>query len=90
MRKAFIVCTVGIAVFAASAIASARAEVMTAASPPVGTALAQDLTYGGNYRPHDRSCGYYHYVCRAWWKGCGWEGPYIISVPYWGMRYFCF
>lgn len=85
MLKTFIVCTVAVVVLAASATGSTRAEVVTNASP-AGTALAQDVTYGG-YRPRD--CGYYHYVCRAWWKGCRWEGPYIWSVPYWGMRYLC-
>jgi hypothetical protein len=88
MRKPFIVCTLAV-VLAASAIASPRAEVMTVASP-AGTALAQNVTHGGYYRSHSRLCGYYRYVCRAWWTGCGWDGPYLISVPYWGMRYFCF
>jgi hypothetical protein len=90
MRKPFIVCCTVAVVLAASAIASPRAEVMTVASPAAEAALAQDVTYGGYSRPPYRVCGYYHYVCRAWWKGCGWEGPYFISIPYWGMRYLCF
>ena len=86
MLKTFIVCTVAGVVLAASATGSTRAEVVTNASP-AGTALAQDVTYGGYNRP--RYCGYYRYACRAWWKACGWEGPYFIGVPYWGMRYLC-
>jgi hypothetical protein len=70
MRRAFIVCTVGL-LFAL-------------------TTSADAATQGEYYRPHYRSCGYYRYVCRAWWGACRWEGPYLISIPGWGMRYFCF
>ena len=51
MRKTFIVCTVAIAVFAASAIASPRAEAITIGSPAGLSAaiheanLAQDVAY---------------------------------------------
>lgn len=89
MPKTFIACTVAVVVLTASATGSPRAEAVTNASP-AGTALAQDVTYGGDSRPrYPQYCGYYHYVCRAWWKGCRWEGPYFLSVPYWGMRYLC-
>ena len=53
MRKTLIVCTVAIAVFAASAIASPRAEAMTIGSPAGLSAaiheanLAQDVAYYG-------------------------------------------
>jgi hypothetical protein len=84
MFKTFIVGTVAVVVLAVSAPGSPRAEAATNASP-AGTALAQAYDgYGG-----PRYCGYYHYVCRGWWKACRWEGPYFLSVPYWGMRYLC-
>ena len=46
---------------------------------------------GGQYAQRQfRSCGYYRYVCRAWWTGCGWEGPYASPLnQYWGFRYIC-
>jgi hypothetical protein len=45
--------------------------------------------YDGPYK-HHQSCGYYRYVCRAWWTGCGWEGPYSFPLNrYWGYRYLC-
>jgi hypothetical protein len=45
--------------------------------------------YGEHYASH-RSCGYYRYVCRAWWTGCAWEGPYSFPLNrYWGFRYIC-
>ena len=90
MFKTFIVCTVAVVVLAASATGSLRAEAVTNASP-AGTAFAQDVTYGGYGRTHyPQNCGYNHYVCRGWWKSSRWEGPYYLSVPYWGMRYLCF
>jgi hypothetical protein len=48
---------------------------------------AQDEYY--QIHGHYHSCGYYRYVCRAWWAGCRWEGPYFIGLPYWGMVYLC-
>ena len=51
MRRAFIVCTVGLLLALATS--------------------AEAATQGEYYRPHDWSCGYYHYVCRAWWGRAG-------------------
>lgn len=45
--------------------------------------------YGEQYAQH-HTCGYYRYVCRAWWTGCVWEGPYTFPLNrYWGFRYIC-
>ena len=98
MGKILTVCAVAVAVFAAGAIASPRAEAVTISSPAgLSVALHKTTSFqyvGGNKhrRPdgHYRQCGYYRYVCRAWWAGCGWEGPYYSPLyRYWGWRYFC-
>jgi hypothetical protein len=93
MRKTLIVCTVAVAVFAASGIASPRAEAMTIGSLAGLSAaihetnLAQHVAYDGYYRPYGYypTYGYYRYVCRAWWKGCGWEPGHYWN--YWPNRY---
>src|SRR5512139_3824118 len=88
MRNTFIACTVTVAIFAAATVASSRAEAMTIGSPAGLHAaiheanLAQGVTYYGYYQPH----GYYRYVCRAWWKGCGWEPGHYWNV--WPNRYY--
>ena len=88
MRKTFIVCTAAAAIFTVSAIASLRAEAMTISSPAGlsaaihGPNLALDVVYDGYYPPY----GYYRYVCRAWWKGCGWEPGHYWN--YWPNRYY--
>ena len=74
MRKPFIVsCTVAVVVLAAVAIESPRAEAMTIGSPAGLRAAIQETTlpvyYNGYYPPY----AYYRYVCRGWWKACGWE-----------------
>ena len=92
MRKTFIVCTVALAVFAASAVASPRAEAMTFSSlaglraANHNTNLAQDVAYNGYYQSYGYYpwYGYYRYVCRAWWKGCGWEPGHYSN--YWPNR----
>lgn len=72
MRKIFITCAVAAAAFAAGAIASPRAE-----SAPIGYYWPY-----GYYPPY----AYYRYVCRAWWKGCGWEPGHYWN--YWPNRYY--
>ena len=92
MRKTLIVCTVAIAVFAASAIASPRAEAITIGSPAGLSAAiyeanrAQDVAYYGYSYGYSSPYGYYRYVCRAWWKGCGWEPGHYWN--YWPNRYY--
>jgi hypothetical protein len=85
MRKSFIMCTVAVAVFAASAIASPRAAAMTIGSPVsqlVDTEL-RAATSNGYYPPY----AYSRYVCRGWWKACGWEpGHYWNYWPQYLQR----
>lgn len=95
MRETFVGCAVAVGVLTAIAIASPRAEAVTVGSPAVlsaaihETALAQSVTY---YRHHPNEHhyspprGYYRYVCRAWWKGCGWEPGHYWN--YWSNRYY--
>jgi hypothetical protein len=88
MRKILIMCTVAVTIFAATAIASRCAE----AGSPVVASTAIHRTDRAQYvgDAHYRQCGYYRYVCRAWWAGCGWEGPYYFPLyRYWGLRYLC-
>ena len=87
MRKTFSVCTLAIAVFAASAAASPRAEAMTFGSLAALRAASSRNKSGawrrllwhyqpyGYYQPYAYYpwYGYYRTVCRAWWKGCGLE-----------------
>jgi hypothetical protein len=88
MRKTFIMCTVAVAVFAANAVASPRAEAMTSGSmAALRTAIhetnpAQSVAYDGYYQSNVYYpwYGYYRYVCRAWWKGCGWEYGHYSNV----------
>jgi len=77
MRKIFIMCTVAVTIFAAGAIASPRAEAM-----PIGL-----YAYYWPYSPYAYypPYAYYRYVCRAWWKGCGWEPGHYWN--YWPNRY---
>jgi hypothetical protein len=73
MRKILIVCTAAVAVFAIGAIDSDRAE----AYWPYGY-YSPYVTYP----PY----AYYRYVCRAWWKGCGWEPGHYWNE--WSNRYY--
>ena len=94
MRKIFVMGTAAVTVFAVSAIASPRVEAMTVGSPSgLNAAIreanpAQDVAYygyywsDGYYPPY----AYYRYVCRAWWKGCGWEPGHYWN--YWPNRYY--
>jgi hypothetical protein len=94
MPKIFLTCTAAVAVVAASAIASPRAEAM-AIVPMSGlnaairdANLAQNVDYYGYYSPYAYypPYAYYRYVCRAWWKGCGWEPGHYWN--YWPNRYY--
>ena len=90
MRKIVIIGTAAITVFAVSAVASSRAEAITLGSPGGLNATiheanpVQDVAYwyDGYYAPY----AYYRYVCRAWWKGCGWEPGHYWN--YWPNRYY--
>jgi hypothetical protein len=90
MRKTLTMCTVAVAVFAAGAIASPRAEAMTIGSPVDLSAaiheanLAQDVAYYYPYAYYS-PYGYYRYVCRGWWKACGWEPGHYGN--WWPNRY---
>ena len=100
MRKTFGVCTLAIAVFAAGAVTSPRAEAMTVGSLAAlraathATNLVQGVDYYGYYRPYGYYqpyayypwYGYYRTVCRAWWKGCGLETGHYSNV--WPSRYY--
>ena len=86
MRKTFSLCTLAIAVFAASAAAFASRggydirfiAALRAATHETNLVLGVDY-YGyqpyGYYQPYAYYpwYGYYRTVCRAWWKGCGLE-----------------
>jgi hypothetical protein len=89
MRHTLAVCAV---VFALGSMFSVRAE---ATDPSVsrGKAMGEGhlaaAGYDGRYR-RSQTCGYYIYACRAWWAGCGWEGPFSFPLNrYWGYRYLC-
>ena len=100
MRKTFSVCTLAIAVFAAGAVTSPRAEAMTVGSLAALRAAthATNLVQGVDYYGYNRPYGYYqpyaYYpwygysrtVCRAWWKGCGQEPGHYWN--YWPARYY--
>jgi hypothetical protein len=79
MHRMFTVCATAIAILAASAIASPRAGAMTS-NLPADLRAAIHETSGEQYvtQVAYRGCGYYWFVCRAWWAACGWEGPYFL------------
>ena len=89
MRKDLAICAV---VMAFGSIFLTRAQ---AVDSTVGRGKAINESnfasagYDTRYRRH-QSCGYYIYACRAWWAGCGWEGPFSFPLNrYWGYRYLC-
>lgn len=89
MGKALAICAV---VMAIGSIFLTRAQ---AVDSTVGRGKAISASnfasagYDARYRRH-QSCGYYIYACRAWWTGCGWEGPFSFPLNrYWGYRYLC-
>ena len=89
MRKALAICAI---VMAIGSIFLTRAEAIDPTASR-GKAISESnfasAGYGGQYRRH-QSCGYYIYACRAWWTGCGWEGPFSFPLNrYWGYRYLC-
>jgi hypothetical protein len=84
MPKALVLCA---AVIALAAIFSTRAE---AVDPFVDRGKAISASYRAPADRHYASCGYYLYVCRAWWTGCRLEGPFAFPLNrYWGYRYLC-
>jgi len=100
MRKTLSVCTIAVAVFAASAVFSNRAGAMTFGSLAglrVATHeanLVQSVDYYsypqpyGYYQPYAYYpwLGYYRTVCRSWWKGCRLEVGHYSNV--WPSRYY--
>ena len=78
MRETFIMLTVAVTAFAAGAIASSHAE-----ATPIGL-----YYWPGYYSPsvYYPPYAYSRYVCRAWWKGCGWEPGHYWN--YWPNRYY--
>lgn len=95
MRQTFIVGTIALGIFAAASTASLRVEAMTIGSPAGLSAAIQETTTaqdvaGYRYYPygyyHASPRSYYRYVCRAWWKGCGWEPGHYWN--YWPNRYY--
>src|SRR5262245_34079689 len=95
MRKTSKMCTIAVAVFAASAVVSPRAEAMTIGSltglraAVQETNLIQNVGYDGYYQPYGYYYpwwGTYRTVCRAWWKGCGLE--YGHYTNYWPTKYY--
>ena len=92
MRAILIMGTLAITIPAV--VASTRTEAMTIGSPMGLTAAIdkansiQDADYYGYYGPYGYypPYAYYRYVCRAWWKGCGWEPGHYWN--YWPNRYY--
>lgn|SRR5215472_10276116 len=91
MRKVFVMGTAA-TVFAVSV--STCVEAMTIGSPSgLNAAIRQanstyHVDYYGYYSPYAYypPYAYYRYVCRAWWKGCGWEPGHYWN--YWPNRYY--
>jgi hypothetical protein len=70
MRKILIICVIAVSVFAVGAIGSDRAQA--------------DWPYGFYSPAYYPPYAYSRYVCRAWWKGCGWEPGHYWN--YWPNR----
>ena len=89
MRKAL---AVWVVVITLGSIFSARAEAIgpsISRNKAISESSFASAGYDGRHSRH-QSCGYYLYICRAWWTGCSWEGPYSFPLNrYWGYRYLC-